>query len=380
MKGFFFEGGGTKQNLQSYLMHCVLTLPIVFSLNSFVVVCADIFAIPVSSAMYIWNSNGENFNLALNSSSSLHWVNGNLNWFIFCPIMTLLIMTYLFIHDNVNSFSVWNYIIFYLHSHCLHRYPAWILMFQLFRVCCGNIKRTVMCIHSWFVEPTFWHFLSKTFVFPAWATVFRTWNLCQGCLDIKGQGLRDFFLFKWQVLVPRSCYRAVLNSDQYLDLSYCNILGVEPQVAVPQPSPDVLRLDVLQPDDHAEQSDVKKYMYKITWADKLPRKCMYMKNSAISCVSVCACKLMVTRWEQMATQGLIMFKAVSFALGNNICEVQNLVLVYYSVSSVKQVMACHWIVKQSKNRWTAFKIKIIVICHLVYQMFTASSRPCASDI
>lgn len=75
------------------------------------------------------------------------------------------------------------------------------------------------------------------------------------------------------VLVPRSCYRAVLNSDQYLGLSYCNILGVEPQVAVPQPSPDVLRLDVLQPDDHAEQSDVKKYTYKITWADKLPRKC-----------------------------------------------------------------------------------------------------------
>jgi len=148
-------------------------------------------------------------------------------------------------------------------------------------------------------------------------TIFRTGNLCQGLLDIKGQGLRDFFLFKWQVLVPRSCYRAVLNSDQYLDLSYCNILGVEPQVAVPQPSPDVLRLDVLQPDDHAEQSDVKKYTYKITWADKLPRKCMYMKNSSISCVSVCTCKLMVTRWEQMTTQGLTMFKAVSFALGNN---------------------------------------------------------------
>jgi len=87
----------------------------------------------------------------------------------------------------------------------------------------------------------------------------------------------------------------VLNSDQYLDLSYCNILGVEPQVAVPQPSTDVLRLDVLQPDDHVEQSDVKKYMYKITWADKLPRKCTYMKNSAISCISMCTCKLMVTQ-------------------------------------------------------------------------------------
>lgn len=129
-------------------------------------------------------------------------------------------------------------------------------------------------------------------------------------------------------------------------------------MAVPQPSPDVLRLDVLQPDDHAEQSDVKKYTYKITWADKLPRKCMYMKNSVISCVLVCTCILMVTRWEQMATRGLIMFKAVSFALGSNICEVQNLVLlVYYSASTVKQVMTCQWIVKQSKKRWTAFKIK-----------------------
>jgi len=60
----------------------------------------------------------------------------------------------------------------------------------------------------------------------------------------------------------------------------------------------------------------------------------------------------------MATQGLVMFKAVSFARGNNICEVQNLVLlVYYSLSSVKQVMTCQWIVKQSKNKWNAFKIK-----------------------
>ena len=51
-------------------------------------------------------------------------------------------------------------------------------------------------------------------------------------------------------------------------------------------------------------------------------------------------------------------KGVSFALGNNICEVQNLVLlVYYSVSTVKQVMTCQWIVKQSKKRWTAFKTK-----------------------
>ena len=50
---------------------------------------------------------------------------------------------------------------------------------------------------------------------------------------------------------------------------------------------------------------------------------------------------MVTQWEQMATQGLIMFKAVSFALDNNICEVDNLVLLfYYSVSSMKQVVTC----------------------------------------
>jgi hypothetical protein len=78
--------------------------------------------------------------------------------------------------------------------------------------------------------------------------------------------------------VPRSCYRAVLNSDQYLDVSHCNILGVKPQVAVPQPSPDILRLDILQPDDCADRSDVNKYIYKITWGDKLPSKCRCLNN------------------------------------------------------------------------------------------------------
>lgn len=79
--------------------------------------------------------------------------------------------------------------------------------------------------------------------------------------------------------MPRSCYRAVLNSNQYLDVSHCNILGVEPQVAVPQPSLDILRLDILQPDDHTDQSDVNKYIYKITWGDKLPSKCTYVNTS-----------------------------------------------------------------------------------------------------
>ncbi|PSN57758.1 hypothetical protein C0J52_00340 [Blattella germanica] len=57
------------------------------------------------------------------------------------------------------------------------------------------------------------------------------------------------------VLVPRSCYRAALNSDQYLDISQCNVLGVEPQVAVPQPNPDILRLDILKPDNHADHNN-----------------------------------------------------------------------------------------------------------------------------
>jgi hypothetical protein len=91
--------------------------------------------------------------------------------------------------------------------------------------------------------------------------------------------------------VPRSCYRAVLNSDQYLDVSHCNILSVEPQVAVPQPSPDILRLDVLQPHDHAEQSDVNKYIYKITWGDKLPKKCMFIISKPMSFMPLRMCNL-----------------------------------------------------------------------------------------
>ncbi|XP_069701383.1 folliculin isoform X2 [Periplaneta americana] len=76
-----------------------------------------------------------------------------------------------------------------------------------------------------------------------------------------------------KVLVPRSCFRATLNSDQYLDMPHCNVLGVEPQVAVPQPSPDILRLDILQPDEQADYHNVNKFNYKITWDGKLPSKC-----------------------------------------------------------------------------------------------------------
>ncbi|XP_021928434.1 folliculin isoform X2 [Zootermopsis nevadensis] len=94
-------------------------------------------------------------------------------------------------------------------------------------------------------------------------------------LILRGQpsGLIASIANSLNVLVPRPCYRAALNSDQYLDVSQCNILGVEPQIAVPQPSLDILRLDILQPDDHADHSDVNKYIYKITWGDKLPSKC-----------------------------------------------------------------------------------------------------------
>jgi hypothetical protein len=83
----------------------------------------------------------------------------------------------------------------------------------------------------------------------------------------------------------------VLNSDQYLDVSHCNILSVEPQVAVPQPSPDILRLDVLQPCGHAEQRDVNKYTYKITWGDKLPKKCMFIISKTMSFLPLYMCNL-----------------------------------------------------------------------------------------
>nr|CAD7439675.1 unnamed protein product [Timema bartmani] len=76
-----------------------------------------------------------------------------------------------------------------------------------------------------------------------------------------------------KVLVPRHCYRAVTHSDTYLELTECNLLGLEPQVAVPQPSATVLRLDILQPQNEDHQQNIKMYTFKIKWGGSMPTKC-----------------------------------------------------------------------------------------------------------
>nr|CAD7404508.1 unnamed protein product [Timema poppensis] len=77
----------------------------------------------------------------------------------------------------------------------------------------------------------------------------------------------------WAVLVPRHCYRAVTHSDTYLELAECNLLGLEPQVAVPQPSATVLRLDILRPQNEDHQQNLEMYTFKIKWGGSMPTKC-----------------------------------------------------------------------------------------------------------
>lgn len=76
-----------------------------------------------------------------------------------------------------------------------------------------------------------------------------------------------------KVLVPRSCYRAVMQSDEYMDMSHCNVLGLDPCAAAPQPSVAITRLDVLPPLDKSHTYELDKYNYKLTWGGKLPCKC-----------------------------------------------------------------------------------------------------------
>jgi len=106
---FFLGGGGVwGENKTCKVTLCIVCTPVstVHSYQS-EQFCGSLcwyFCNPSLLCNVIWNNNWDNFNLALNSSISPHWVNRNLNWFIFCPIMTPFIMTYLFIHDYVNSF------------------------------------------------------------------------------------------------------------------------------------------------------------------------------------------------------------------------------------------------------------------------------------
>ncbi|XP_049778379.1 folliculin [Schistocerca cancellata] len=67
-----------------------------------------------------------------------------------------------------------------------------------------------------------------------------------------------------KVLIPQTCCRAVLHSEEYLDPTHCNLLGLDSWVAAPQPSYTVLRVDILPTNPP---------QYKLTWGGTLPMKC-----------------------------------------------------------------------------------------------------------
>lgn len=49
-----------------------------------------------------------------------------------------------------------------------------------------------------------------------------------------------------KMILPKSCCKSVSNSDDYIEPADCNLLGVTTQVAVPRPSHDILRVDILR--------------------------------------------------------------------------------------------------------------------------------------
>lgn len=79
-------------------------------------------------------------------------------------------------------------------------------------------------------------------------------------------------------MLPRGCVRLVPFSPNYLPLSQCNMLGVDARAAVPQPSPQVARLEVLLPAESenlesATLLDVSKFSFHFKWPGHLPPKC-----------------------------------------------------------------------------------------------------------
>lgn len=46
-------------------------------------------------------------------------------------------------------------------------------------------------------------------------------------------------------MLPANCCKSITDSSEYIEPSNCNLLGVSTQVAVPRPSTDILRVDML---------------------------------------------------------------------------------------------------------------------------------------
>lgn len=78
-------------------------------------------------------------------------------------------------------------------------------------------------------------------------------------------------------LLPSGCVRLVPFSTNYLPLSECNMLGIDARAAVPQPTPQVARLEVLLPSESensepANITDVSKFSFHLKWPGDLPAK------------------------------------------------------------------------------------------------------------
>ena len=89
--------------------------------------------------------------------------------------------------------------------------------------------------------------------------------------------LQAYFTYL-QSLLPSGCVRLVPFSTNYLPLSECNMLGIDARAAVPQPTPQVARLEVLLPSESensepANITDVSKFSFHLKWPGDLPAKC-----------------------------------------------------------------------------------------------------------
>lgn len=95
---------------------------------------------------------------------------------------------------------------------------------------------------------------------------------------VRGQpaGLIASILFTLKVLLPRGCVHLVPYSSQYIPLSDCNMLGIDARAAVPQPSPHVVRLEVLPPADCdsslKSHNDINHFTFHLKWPGQLPSK------------------------------------------------------------------------------------------------------------
>ncbi|KAE8737125.1 hypothetical protein FOCC_FOCC017416 [Frankliniella occidentalis] len=85
-------------------------------------------------------------------------------------------------------------------------------------------------------------------------------------------------LLTLKVLLPKGCARLIPFSSQYMSPIECNMLGIESRAAVPQPSPQVARLEVLLPPDCetpeslALLNQASQFTYHLKWPGQLPTK------------------------------------------------------------------------------------------------------------